>query len=100
VSGNLGTRLTAVRIDGYGPTANVFAGVAFGPAAPVIVLNFQSGTIPARQLHEGYVGISKPLPRLRSELTVVADYQNLSGIKHATLTLNYIFHVGHNGGAR
>ena len=65
VSGNLGTRLTAARIDGYGPTANVFAGVAFGPAAPVIVLNFQSGNIPARQLHEGYVGVSKPLPRLR-----------------------------------
>jgi hypothetical protein len=100
VSGNLGTRLTAVRIDAYGPTANVFAGVAFGQASPVIVLNFQSGSIPGRQLHEGYIGLSKPLPRLRSDLSLVADYQDLSGIKHGTLTLNYIFHVGHAGTAR
>jgi hypothetical protein len=99
VSGNLGTRLTAARIDVYGPLANVFAGVAFGPASPVIILNFQGGTIPGRQLHEGYVGLSKALPR-HSELSVVADYQNLSGIKHGTLTLNYIFHVGHSGAAR
>jgi hypothetical protein len=101
VSGNLGTRLTAARIDAYGPIANVFAGAAIGRASPVIILNFQSGlAIPGRQLHEGYVGLSKPLPRLRSELSVVADYQNLSGIKHGTLTLNYIFHVGHTGTAR
>jgi hypothetical protein len=28
---------------------------------------------------------------------MVADYQNLSGVKHATLTLNYVFHIGHTG---
>jgi hypothetical protein len=101
VTGNLGTRLTAARIDGYGPSANLFAGVAFGQAAPAIILNFQSGlAIPGRELHEGYVGVTKPMPRLRSELTFVADYQDLSGIKHATVTLNYIFHVGHSGAAR
>ena len=48
-------------------------------------------------LREGYVGMTKPLPHLRSDLTLVADYQNLSGSKRATLTLNYIFHVGHHG---
>ena len=101
VTGNLGTHLAAARIDGYGSSANLFAGVAFGQAAPTIILNFQSGlAIPGRQLHEGYIGVSKPMPRLRSELTLVADYQDLSGIKHTTVTLNYIFHVGHAGAVR
>jgi hypothetical protein len=101
VSGNLGTHLAAARIDGYGSRANVFAGVAFGQVAPAIILNFQSGlSIPGRELHEGYVGVSKPMPHLRSELTLVADYQDLSGIKHATVTLNYVVHVGHNGAGR
>ena len=34
------------------------------------------------------------------ELTLVADYQDLSGSKRATLTLNYIFHVGHRNAAQ
>lgn len=100
VNGNLGTRLAAARIDVYGPVANLFAGVALGPVSPTIILNFQSGSVPGRQLHEGYVGVTKPFPRLRGELTLIADYQNLSGIKHATATLNYIFHIGHTGAAR
>jgi hypothetical protein len=100
VSGNLGTHLASARIDEYNAAVNLFAGVAFGQASPTIILGFVSGSVPARQLHEGYVGASKPLPRLRSEITLVADYQNLSGIKHATMTLNYIFHVGHSGGTR
>lgn len=100
VSGNLGTHLAAARIDAYNAAVNLFGGVALGQAAPTIILNFQSGLVQSRQLHEGYVGASKPFPRLRSELTLVADYQNLSGIKHATMTLNYIFHLGHSGGAQ
>jgi hypothetical protein len=100
VSGNLGTHLAGFRIDSYNPAVDLLAGVAFGQAAPAIILTFTSGSVPARQLHEIYAGLSKPFPRLRSELTLVADYQNLSGIKHATLTLNYIFHVGHAGTAR
>jgi hypothetical protein len=31
---------------------------------------------------------------LRSDLTLVADYIDLSGIKKGTLTLSYIFHIG------
>lgn len=100
VSGNLGTRLTAVRVDGYGSKVNLLGGVAFGPAAPAI-LNIQSEIIvPGRQLREGYVGMSKTLPRLRSDVTLVADYLDLAGIKRASLTLNYIFHVGGTGTAR
>jgi hypothetical protein len=44
--------------------------------------------------------VSKQFSHARSELTVIADYQNLSGTKRATLTLNYIFHVGATGSAR
>jgi hypothetical protein len=100
VNGNLGTRLTAARIDIYGATVNFLAGVAFGQASPVIlgaVSNEIVALVPEHRLREGYVGITKPLPHLRSDLALVADYQDLSGIKRATLTLNYIFHVGHNG---
>jgi hypothetical protein len=54
-------------------------------------------------LREGYVGISKPFPQLRGDLTVVADYIHLSKTastvivdsSHVTLTVNYIFHIGH-----
>jgi hypothetical protein len=77
--------------------------VAFGPTAPSLIFP-QPGAanlvVPRKYLHEGYVGASKAFPRLRSELTVVADYQNLSHSKHATLTINYIFHVGHTGTGR
>jgi len=93
VNGNLGTRLTSARIDAYGSSVNFLAGTAFGQASPSI-LGF-GFVLPPRHLKEGYAGLSKPLPRLRSEVTLVADYQDLSGSKRTTVTLNYIFHVGH-----
>jgi hypothetical protein len=100
VSGNLGTHLTSARIDKYGSSLNLLAGVSFGQASPA-VLNLQTGIVsPGRTLKEGYVGVSKPLSHLRSELTLVADYLDLSGSKRATVTLNYIFHVGGAGTAR
>ncbi len=97
VSGNLGTHLASVRIDKYG-AVNLLAGVSFGQASPE-VFNLAI-VLPGKTLREGYVGFSKPLPNLRSELTVVADYLDLSGSKKATLTLSYIFHVGRAGTAR
>ena len=105
VSGNLGTRLTAVRIDEYNATVNLLAGGAFGQASPIVlgigpVPNQLVELAPGHRLTEGYVGMSKPLPHLRSEVTFVADYQDVSGTKRFTLTLSYIFHVGHTGTAR
>jgi hypothetical protein len=102
VSGNLGTRLTSTRFDAYGSKVNFLGGVAFGQASPIVVGTVANRLVvlaPGHTLHEGYVGMSKPLPSLRSELTLVADYQDLSGSKRATLTLNYVFHVGHAGTA-
>ena len=106
VGGNLGTRLASGRIDVYGPAVNFIAGGAWGQASPTILgLGF---VLPPRRLREGYIGLSKPLPWLRSELTLIADYLQLSGgqgiatatagpldvprSNKATLTLNYVFH--------
>jgi len=100
VNGNLGTRLTAARIDWFGGHVNVLAGGAYGQASPV-VLNLQSGIVsPGSRLREGYAGLSKPLARFRSELSLVADYLDISGVRRATLTLAYVFHPGAAGGGR
>jgi len=97
-SGNLGTHMTTARIDCYGAVVNFFGGGAYGQAsAAVLNLGIE---YPGHQLKEGYVGMSKPFAHKRSELTLIADYQDLSGTKRATLTLNYIFHVGATGTAR
>ncbi len=99
-SGNLGTHLGAARLDYYGPALNVLAGAAYGLASATVLGIDESVLAPAKRLKEGYVGISKPFPRARGELTLVADYLDLSGSRRATLTLSYIFHVGHADPAR
>jgi hypothetical protein len=93
VSGNLGTHLTAGRIDLYGPKVNFLGGVAFGQVSPT-VLGLEL-VIPGKTLREGYVGVTKPLRGARGDLTLVVDYQDLSGSGRVAVMLNYIFHVGH-----
>jgi hypothetical protein len=94
VSGNLGTRLPSAKIDTYWATVNLFGGGAWGPTSPIL-FDVPTGLISRpRQLREGYIGATKPFPRLRSNLTIVADYEDLSGIKKTSVTLNYIFHIG------
>jgi hypothetical protein len=98
INGDLGTRLAAARIDEYNPRINFLGGLSFGQASPAVlaVVNEQITQLaPGHRLKEGYLGATKPLPGWRSEVSLVADYQDLAGIKRATLTLNYIFHVGH-----
>ncbi len=111
--GNLGTHLTTARIDVYGSQWNFLAGGAVGQASPsVLGINL---TLGPHDLREGYVGVVKPLPRIRSDLTLIVDYQRLSGgggsvitanqqqlilptvSNRWTGTLNYVFHVGHHG---
>jgi hypothetical protein len=95
VSGDLGTHLTSGRIDLYGTKLNYLAGVSYGQASPAILgLGF---TRPGQTLKEVYGGVTKPFPRLRGTLGLVADYQDLAGSPRFAVTLNYIFHVGHNG---
>ena len=115
--GNLGTRLTSARVDVYGHQVNFLAGGAVGQASPSLLGNVVGGnlTLGSHQLKEGYVGVVKPFPSLRSELTFIADYQRLSGGQGAVVTanntvliprsvsqrwtgtLNYVFHIGHHG---
>jgi len=95
VSGNLGTHLTAGRIDLYASKVNFLGGVAFGQVSPT-VLGLQL-VIPGKTLREGYVGVTKPLPNVRGDLTLVVDYQDLSGSSRVAVMLNYVFHVGHQG---
>ena len=97
VSGNLGTHLVLARIDGYGKYGSLFVGGASGQAVPA-VFNFQTNTLttPPRTLHEGYVGFTHPFASRRSELSLIVDYIQLVSVNERwTLTLNYIFHVGH-----
>ena len=95
VSGNLGTHLTSARIDAYTSQVNFLAGVAFGRVSPTVLgLEF---VVPGKTLSEGYAGVTKPLPHRRGDLTLVVDYQDLSGSGRVAVTLNYIFHVGHQG---
>ncbi len=100
VSGNLGTRVTSARLDVYEARVDFFAGTAFGQASPAILNivtnlgNTTSVLTPAHELHEEYIGVSKPFARWHSELIATADYLDLSGIVRATLTVTYIFHIG------
>jgi hypothetical protein len=115
--GNLGTRLTSARVDVYGPQVNFLAGGAVGQVSPSLLGNVVGGnlTLAPHQLKEGYFGVVKPFPSVRSELTFIVDYQRLSGGQGAVVTanntvliprsvsqrwtgtLNYVFHIGHHG---
>lgn len=111
--GNLGTRLTAGRFDIYEPAINFLGGFSFGQATAAVLsyvpttvctnpaLPGCSTNVPGTRLKEGYVGAMVPLPRVRSELSLIVDYQNLSSplvsSKRVQGTLNYIFHLGHHG---
>jgi hypothetical protein len=95
ISGNLGTHLTSGRIDLYSARLNYLAGVSYGQASPAILgLGF---TRPGQTLKEVYGGVTKPFPRVRGDLGLIVDYQDLAGSPRFAVTLNYIFHVGHRG---
>jgi len=112
--GNLGTKLTTARVDVYASQLSFLAGGAFGQASPAVI--GQALTLGSHDLKEGYVGVIKSFPQLRSELTFIVDYQRLSGgqgqqiisvgntlfiassvTERWTGTLNYVFHIGHHG---
>jgi hypothetical protein len=103
-SNNLGTRLLSGKIDIYQPGLNWFGGFSYGQATAAVL--FQVGTseetsVPGLRLKEGYVGATLPLPRLRSEISLIFDYQNLSSSlvdsKRFQGNLNYVVHLGHHG---
>ena len=118
--GNLGTRLTTARVDVYASQVSFLAGAAYGQASPALLGQLQTPpgqaqtgliTLAPHDLREGYVGVVKSFPQLRGDLTLIVDYQRLSGGQGSvngvpvsssvstrwTGTLNYVFHIGHHG---
>jgi len=110
--GNLGTRLAAGRFDVYEPAINFLGGFSVGQATAAVLSYVPAAiclntaiagctNVPGTRLKEGYLGATVPLPRLRSEVSLIADYQNLSSplvsSKRLQGTLNYVFHIGHHG---
>ncbi len=89
VSGNLGTSLGSTRIDFFTKPINLLVGGAWGQGSPA-VLNIQTNEIfpGSGQLHEYFGGFSKTAGR--HQVSLVADYLELSGVKRETLTLTYI----------
>jgi hypothetical protein len=95
VTGNLVTRISGVRLDYYSAAVNLLAGGSYGPTLPV-TFDLPSGFFSdIRRVKEGFIGASKPIPRWHSEITLVADYIDLSGIKRSIFTLTYLFHIPH-----
>jgi hypothetical protein len=92
VSGNLGTQLETLRIDHYGHTVNWLLGGATGYVAPAIVNLYTGVNIPAPQLREGYVGLSKSFSG--SDWSILADYMKVASERRITLTVVCTLHVG------
>jgi hypothetical protein len=94
--GNLGTHLESARVDRYSPAVNLFAGGSYGRVSPTI---FDLGVpSPGHLLREEYLGASKTFAR-RTEVSLTADFMNLSGSKRKSVTLGFIFRLGSLGAA-
>jgi hypothetical protein len=92
VGGNLGTHLTSLRFDLFPGTVHLIAGGVHGKADSVVV-NLQPGTrVPARTLHEGFLGISRMFGR--TEVLLLGDYLELGQSERVTGTLNVTIHLG------
>ncbi|HLJ37916.1 MAG TPA: hypothetical protein VKT54_05865 [Steroidobacteraceae bacterium] len=92
VGGNLGTRLTTLRVDYAQRPVTALAGVARGQAAPA-VLNLLGQTVePGPHLTEFFAGLGRSVGR--SDWQLLGDYQDLGGIKHTTVTLLCTLHLG------
>jgi hypothetical protein len=103
---NLGTRLLGGKIDIFEPGLNWMGGFSFGQATAAVLTGSVGSeglptSVPGLRVKEGYVGATLPLPRIRSEVSLILDYQSLTSTfvdsKRFQGNLNYIFHVGHHG---
>jgi hypothetical protein len=94
--GNLGTRLTTLRVDYAGPAVNAFAGAAHGQAAPAVLNLLGQIVRPGPKLNELFAGIGRSVGR--SDWQLLADYTDLEGFKRTTITLLCTLHL--DGGGR
>jgi len=105
IGSNLGTRLAAGKIDLFEPGVNWLAGVSFGQATAAVLTGSNNLGVdtfaPGLRVKEVYAGATVPLPSVRSEISLILDYQKLYSpfvdSKRFQGNLNYVFHVGHHG---
>lgn len=97
LGGNLGTRLTTLRVDYAERPVTALAGVSRGQAAPA-VLNLLGQTVePGPQLTEVFAGLGRSVGR--SDWQLLADHQDLGGIERTTVTLLCTLHLDGRGRA-
>jgi hypothetical protein len=95
VGGNLGTKLTTLRLDYSGKSFSGLAGVVWGPAAPAVFNLIGQVVQPGPTLKEGFAGIGKPVGR--TSWLLVGDYQKAAGTKRTTVTLACTVHLPARG---
>jgi hypothetical protein len=95
LGGNLGTKLTTLRLDYSGKGLSAMAGAAWGPAAPAVFDLLGQVVKPGPTLTEGFAGIGKPVGR--AEWLLVGDYQDVGGTKRTTVTLACTLHLRARG---
>jgi len=95
VGGNLGAKLTTLRLDYSGKSLSGLAGVVWGPAAPAVFDLIGQVVSPGPRLTEGFVGIGKPVGRIGWLL--VGDYQDVAGTKRTSITLACTVHLRARG---
>lgn len=92
LGGNLGTRLTTLRLDYHGARLGGLGGVAWGPVAPAVVNLLGQVLVPSPTLKDGFLGLTAPLGR--TEWLLLGDYADLDGFKRTTITLTCTVHMG------
>lgn len=94
VGGNLGTELTAARIDYYGPVHLMFGG-STGRADPSVLVLDGGVTLPASESTTGFVGIGKTFSR--GEIQLLGDYLEVGESEKVTVTLSFTAYIGSRG---
>jgi len=95
VGGNLGTKLTTLRLDYSAKRLSALGGVVWGPAAPAVFDLFGQVVRPGPTLTEGFAGIGKPVGR--TDWLLVGDYQDVGGTKRTSVTLACTVHLRAGG---
>ena len=89
VGGNLGTRLTSVRLDYGTGSVSAMAGAVWGPAAPAVYDLFRLNVTPGATLTEGFAGFGKSVGR--TTWLLVGDHQNVAGSSRTSIALTCAF---------
>jgi hypothetical protein len=93
--GDLGTKLTTVRLDYVSKSFTWLAGGDWGPAAPAVIDLVGQVVKPGPSLREEFLGIGMPLGH--TEWLLVGDHQDLEGFKRTTVTLTCTVHFRAGG---